>query len=263
MCVARTRAVPIVRRCLLLQFVPHRTVWPVQDLEDQPNVQSSPVKLDVATLADATPPVFAAGFPRSASVRDYSFAIEGQFDEPARLYVVVVPAGAPPPSAAQVSAGKDGEDGRPTFAGSGGARASEVASVVVNTQLRPSTAYDAYVVARDQTSGSNEQPHPVKVSVLTGPDATPPEIAPSYPQVVNVSDSHFDVLVQLNEAGAVFAVVVPDGALAPSPIQVRQGLDQAGLGAVAAATAAVARGARLEPGSLPRLGSSSSASHGT
>lgn len=212
-------------------------------MKDPPNVQLSPVKLDVATLADATPPVFEAGFPRSASVSDYFFAIEGRLDEASELHVVCVPAGDPAPAASQVIAGTASDGSAPTFAGSATAAASATARVEVAANLQPATAYAAYVVARDTTSGSNEQLTAVKVAVVTGPDATPPVMSAAYPQVANVSDSYFDVLVQLDEPGAAFVVVVPDASTAPTPLQVRLGQDSSGGVALAVASAPVAASA--------------------
>ncbi len=135
-----------------------------------PNVQASPVKLDVLTntAGDVAPPTFTATYPIVNNLSATFFTVRTNLDELGKTYFVVLPAGAAAPSSAQVKAGQDGS-GTPVAGSLTGiinvtSAATEFTSQV--TGLSPSTGYDVYIVAEDNVP--NLQTNPTKVSVTTG-----------------------------------------------------------------------------------------------
>ena len=71
-----------------------------------------------------------------------------------------------------------------------------------------------------QDVAGNSQSTPALVDLTTTADETPPTDLTGFPVAANVGDFSFDILVKLAEAGSVFAIVLPDGADAPSALQV-------------------------------------------
>lgn len=68
------------------------------------------------------------------------------------------------------------------------------------------------------------------VSTALDVDAFPPNFVSGFPLIDNITDSGFDITVQLNEEGQYFYVVVPDGATTPSVDDVRAGTGFGGTG---------------------------------
>lgn len=62
----------------------------------------------------------------------------------------------------------------------------------------------------------------------TPPDTTSPEFAATYPKSANLLDKEFDLLMQVNESGGGYYVVLPAVAEAPSAVQVAAGQDNTG-----------------------------------
>ncbi|MQY80101.1 MAG: hypothetical protein GH151_13065 [Bacteroidetes bacterium] len=56
-------------------------------------------------------------------------------------------------------------------------------------------------------------------------DETPPEFIETYPRVSNESNTQFDIVVQLNEVGHIYYIVIPDGSKTPDKDQVRARVD--------------------------------------
>ena len=52
-----------------------------QDDMATPNLQTYPVKLDVTTGLDQTPPSYLTGYPTTSGVDDFAFAVDVQLDE--------------------------------------------------------------------------------------------------------------------------------------------------------------------------------------
>ena len=61
------------------------------------------------------------------------------------------------------------------------------------------------------------------------PDVTAPVFASTYPKTGNLTSSGFDLFTQLNESGKTYFVILPEGATAPSSVQVKNGLDGEGI----------------------------------
>lgn len=76
-------------------------------------------------------------------------------------------------------------------------------------------------------------------------DVTPPTFQASTPYSSSVTQSSFDLNVQLNEPGIVYYVVVANGATAPSESQIKAGLNGSGLSAIQSGSINVVAGAVL------------------
>ncbi|CAN5415143.1 hypothetical protein BH09BAC3_BH09BAC3_05420 [soil metagenome] len=63
--------------------------------------------------------------------------------------------------------------------------------------------------------------------VLNATTATPPDFTPLYPKAQNITTTSFDGIVNITTASTAYAVVLPDGASAPSSAQVKAGQDAA------------------------------------
>ena len=184
-------------------------VWAVgRDDEATPNTQSSATKVSVTTGADVSPPTFVSGFPRSSAVSDGGFTVDVQLSESGDFFMVVVPNGASAPSVAQVKAGTtaSGSAALASATTVGGSPSTVLALSV--TGLAAATAYDAYIVAQDGESPANVQASVVRVDVSTSVDVTAPTFVSGFPRAAGISDFSFNIESQLNEAGAVFVVVV-------------------------------------------------------
>jgi endonuclease/exonuclease/phosphatase family metal-dependent hydrolase len=117
-----------------------------------PNVQTSPIKLDIKTnLSDNTAPTFTATYPKTSTVGSASFTLLSNINEAGKTYFVVVPDNATAPTTAQVKAGQNG-------AGTSLANnlKGTINNVAGNTEysanvagLTQATSYDVYVVAED------------------------------------------------------------------------------------------------------------------
>jgi hypothetical protein len=200
-----------------------------------PNLQASPVKVDAATLTpDTTPPDWAATWPQAAALSTTSLTVRAKTNEAGIAYVVVLPDGAPAPTAAQVKAGTDSSNAAvPDVVTLTLTADTEAAAPVSN--LSPGTAYDVYLVAEDGVP--NLQATPVKVDAATlSPDTAPPEWAATWPQAIPLSSTSLSVRAKTNEAGAAYYVVIPDGAPAPTAIQVAVGTDSTGTPVTASGT---------------------------
>ncbi|MFM7428772.1 MAG: hypothetical protein ACKO1F_02615 [Flammeovirgaceae bacterium] len=137
--------------------------------DEVPNLQTSPVKLDVLTntAGDVTPPTFTATYPIVNAISATSFTVRTNLDEAGKTYFVVLPSGATAPSSAQVKAGQNG-NGVTVATNLAGtilviSAATEFTSAI--TGLSPSTGYDVYFVAEDNVP--NLQTSPTKISEVT------------------------------------------------------------------------------------------------
>ncbi|NQZ78184.1 MAG: VCBS repeat-containing protein, partial [Ekhidna sp.] len=70
-------------------------------------------------------------------------------------------------------------------------------------------------------------------------DIFPPAFEATYPQAQNVDFDNLDLVVQLNEAGTAYYVVIPDGAAAPSAAEVLAGTGNGGTGEIRSGNFAV------------------------
>jgi len=115
------------------------------------NWQTAPVKLDVATADDATPPSFASGYPKAENITATGFSLKLKLNEAGTTCYKVVADNAGP--------GSDYANWTPVIIPG----ADEVSSAVYG--LTSWTAYDVYVIAKD--AAGNWQAAPVKLDVTT------------------------------------------------------------------------------------------------
>ena len=206
-----------------------------QDDEPTPNRQAVTVKAEATTNTDTTPPMFLAGFPHSRNVRDFSFQVELQLDEPGTVWYVVVTntsALAAPVNTTHVLDGLDGSGGTPIAAGSVAAHTGASSVVVhVNESLRAWTGYEVHLVAKDVLG--NRQGNTTTVRLETRPDETPPVWLSSSPSIPHVEDFAMNFTLVLDEAGVVDWLLAPNGTHAPTTAGLRAGTDGAGSTAVA------------------------------
>lgn len=198
-----------------------------------PNLQTSPARIELKTSPlDTAPPAFSSGYPCIDSIALNSFDLYVQINEDGKAFYLVLDDNAPAPGSEQVKAGQDA-DGTSLPAGRQGAirlnaKAQATARV---TGLNPAASYDVYVVAED--NASNLQESPVKLDVSTLADVTAPTWTEGYPQVRNAGPGIIKLLMQIDEAGQAYYVVLANGSAAPSPAQVKAGQDDSGNNAIA------------------------------
>jgi hypothetical protein len=153
-------------------------------------------------------------------------------DEPGTAYYVAVADGAAAPTSAQVVAGTDAGDGAAINGNIAIAAASTDYTGTI-TGLTASTAYDIYVVAQDDESTPNLQATPELVNVTTAdPDITAPLWTATYPKTANVANNDFDLLVNIDEIGKAYYVVLANDVTAPTPAQAKAGQDGTGAAAL-------------------------------
>ena len=203
-----------------------------------PNAQVSATKVDVATLADQTPPDWISGYPLVPYVTDSTLAMHAQLSEAGTVYFVVLADNAPAPSSPHVMGGTDGNGDPSFFATAVSVPFGSTASVTA-IGLGASTAYDVWCLAADDWSPPNVQVGPVKVNTATSVDVTAPGFTGGTPVAASITDVGFDISVQLNEPGTYFYVIVANNAAQPTPAQVKAGTDAAGATPVTAGTTIV------------------------
>jgi|GEM_PF-3401379 len=115
---------------------------------------------------DTTPPTFDVA-PAAASITTSGFDLSGSIDEAGTIFYVVVADAATAPTSAQVVAGQNGSGAAALASGSQAVASTPFSHTFTVSSLSAGTAYDVYVVARDDESTPNLQTSPVKVDVST------------------------------------------------------------------------------------------------
>jgi hypothetical protein len=100
------------------------------------------------------------------------------------------------------------------------------------TGLTAITGYKIHYFARDSAGNESDPAITSEFSTTEAGDTTPPTFSAG-PASANVSDTSFDITATLNENGTVYAVVVADGASAPSSAEVKAGTGSGGSGQLA------------------------------
>jgi len=216
-------------------------------VKDDSNNATPATKVDVTTpsaAADTTILSFAATYPKAGAAQaagSKQVEVLVQVNENGTAYYVVVPDNAAAPSAAQVIAGQDSTDAAAFASASAAVTADTEKSLLTAALPAAATAYDVYVVVKDD---SNNATAASKVDVTTpaAADTTAPTFTATYPKAgaaQAVGSKQVEVLVQVNENGTAYYVVVADNAAAPSAAQVIAGHDSAAAAAFASASALV------------------------
>mmetsp|Transcript_146273 Transcript_146273/g.354995 ORF Transcript_146273/g.354995 Transcript_146273/m.354995 type:complete len:2103 (-) Transcript_146273:69-6377(-) len=173
-----------------------------------------PVKLDVTTVMDETPPINADGFPRLADVVDRSAVIEHQTNEHGRFFAVALEAGADAPTTADVVAGT-GFNAAVSVSSTGARLTAFETSTGSLYNLEPLTTYDVYVVAEDWAGIF--QPQPVLLTIETLADTHDPSFVPPTPEFAGATESFVSIRLVLNEPGTVLYTVYPAGTAPDGP----------------------------------------------
>lgn len=122
-----------------------------------------------ATIApDTTPPTWFANWPKAQRVSPTSMIVRARTNETGAGYFVVVPNGAPAPTAAQVKAGNDSTNAPALRSGSIALTANVEATASV-TGLTADTTYDVWFVAQDVAPNLQMVPVMVSVTLTSGP----------------------------------------------------------------------------------------------
>jgi hypothetical protein len=141
-------------------------------------------------------------------------------------YFVILPNGDTGPSSIQVKEGLNsaGVTGVVGQFGSIPINADTEASMGA-TGLTSETSYDVYVVA--ENSIASLQASPEIVSITTTDITYPSWLDTPSPVSYGITGANFGVII--NETGTAYFVVVPDGDTGPSSVQVKNGLNSAGI----------------------------------
>ncbi|MEQ8237781.1 MAG: lamin tail domain-containing protein [Cyclobacteriaceae bacterium] len=80
----------------------------------------------------------------------------------------------------------------------------------------------------ETTNASATSPFPAQTFSVIPTDVSPPSWTSGYPFLINYTNTSFDIIGQINEAGTVYFVVLLDGSTAPSSAEVKAGTGSAG-----------------------------------
>lgn len=188
------------------------------------NLQTTPVKLDV-TMQDITAPVHQPNTPRVEALGGDYFDLVVKLDEPGVAYYTVDKYRSPAPTAENVRFGLD--HAASYVAASGNISVpvafTETLGFVGNQALVSERDYWVYVTAEDAEEVPNLQQALRKIHIRT-PDVTPPKFVGRWTEngtVTAVTGHGFDLVVQLDEVGTTYYVVLPAGSPAPTADDVR------------------------------------------
>lgn len=144
-----------------------------EDDETTPNLQTTPVKVDMTTEApDTTPPAWIATWPQVNGITSTSATARARIDEAGTAYFVVVGDGDTAPDSAEVKAGT-GAGGAAVVVSGSIALSADTENTAAITGLTPGTAYDIYFVAEDDATTPNLQTNPAPVIDITTQTTTP------------------------------------------------------------------------------------------
>ncbi|ALO16208.1 hypothetical protein L21SP5_02585 [Salinivirga cyanobacteriivorans] len=224
-----------------------------QDDAPAVNTQSAVTQLDVTTLDDLTAPEFEPNYPNVSNIDLTAFDINVQLNEPGKVFYIVIDAGEQQPTISEVVAGEDYST--VTVVANGTIEVAETstsyAAFVENLQV--GTDYEVYLVAEDDQPTPNIQETLAMLEVTTLSDEVAPEFTESYPEFTDVTDTTFNLHVQLNESGTVYYVVVDDEVQAPSSEEVKAGEAYAGVNVIASGSVEVEQANATETSGITDL----------
>ena len=192
-----------------------------QDDEPTPNIQNTVTKIEASTL-DITAPLFISTYPKVENLGGTSLDIIVQLNEIGSSYYSVLANNSTAPTVSEV---KDGT----------GAIVNGIINVTTAntdysasiTGLTSETNYDIYLVSEDDESIPNVQASVTKIEALTT-DITAPSFVATYPKTANVATKSLDIVVQLDEVGSSYYVVLGNNVTAPSVAEVIAGTGTGG-----------------------------------
>jgi hypothetical protein len=209
--------------------------------ETSRNMQDNVTFLEFKTR-DVTPPAWTAAYPTLLR-GGRAIQVITQMNEAGQAYFIVVADGSAAPTSMQVEKGLD--YGGVVVHAKCGQTAGEFDMEIPGEDytcsvagLQESTAYDVYVVAKDNEDNAlmggqaivlraNRQASPMKIDVLMA-DITAPVHQPNTPRVERLFGDYFDLIVKFDEPGIAFYTVDNFRTQMPTAENVRLGLDHAG-----------------------------------
>ena len=201
------------------------------------NIQTAPTVISFTTL-DFTPPGFAAQTPfvddldgvtctcvgPGGACCPVSLSVNAALDEVGTAYYVVLPSSASLPTAHQVKAGTGNDGQAAVAAGTLAVGVRDTTYAVTVNALVSETEYVLYAMAEDAAAGVKNAMVDVRSVYIETPDLTPPTFVghrTSRGTVAEVKGDALDLVVQLDEVGIVYYVIVPAGSPAPTSANLR------------------------------------------
>ena len=159
-----------------------------EDAATTPNLQTSVAQLNVTTLglADVTPPVTTATYPKTTTVTTTSVDFVNNINEAGTTYYVLALTGSTAPSPAQVKAAQDGTGAAALKSGSFANTANTDASASI-TGLTIGTAYTLYLVAQDAAGNLQTTVATVDATTANPPLVSAPVIISQYYEGTSVN----------------------------------------------------------------------------
>ncbi|WP_288342537.1 Calx-beta domain-containing protein [uncultured Roseivirga sp.] len=155
------------------------------------------------TVVDDTAPVFENSTPSAASIGGTGFTLNTDIDEAGDVFYVVLLDGATQPTSAEVVSGTGNGGAVAVTSGNASVNSGGFSNAFSVTGLTSETAYDVYVVARDDEGSPNLQTSPTLVNVTTA-DVTAPAVSSivvSGAPVTNANSVSFTVTFSENVSG--------------------------------------------------------------
>jgi gliding motility-associated-like protein len=122
------------------------------------------------------------------------------------------------------------------FQVSDGSTAAEVGSTITLTgftSIATATTFRFYGYNAEATGGTfSIDDVAISGAAISATDNTPPVNAASYPKTSNITSTAFSLTHNIDEAGKTYYVVTPTGSPAPTPAQVKAGLNGSGTAAI-------------------------------
>lgn len=172
------------------------------------------------------PVAFATDYPGVKAVTKNSLSAVASLTSTGKVYFVLQPGGAVPPSPVQIKNQQDALGNPVTQAG-------EIICATPYTEyqfdldhLEPDRMYELYLAAEND---DGLQLTPVKLEITTPPDGdhAPPVFKAGYPDAKTFGTSVI-IKIKLNEPGSAFVVALNAGDLPPSVVQIMEGQDERG-----------------------------------
>jgi len=177
------------------------------------------------TTEDALAPQFVDGYPVGIDTTHATYEFAVSLNETGHLAYVVVPDNATAPTTEQVLEGADYENVEVVASNTMIVDAANQEFTETISDLMLNTSYDLYMVARDDAMEPNVQSDVTMLEVTTLADQTAPDFSSGYPEISQVDKTTATLMVQLNEKGVAYFMVVPDNATEPTSSEVKQGAD--------------------------------------
>jgi len=159
-----------------------------EDAATTPNLQTTVTQLNVTTLglADVTPPVTAATYPKTTGITTTTVNFSNNINEAGTTYYVLALTGGTTPTPAQVKAGFDGTGAAALKSGSFINTANTDASASI-TGLTIGTAYTLYVTAQDNAGNLQTTVAALDAATANPPLASAPVIISQYYEGTSVN----------------------------------------------------------------------------